>query len=78
MVPYGKPVIDRFGDGTLEGVSGFLFIMTSSITIHCDEVNNQVFIDIFSCKPFNPEASLKFLLSEFKTSDYRQSFITRG
>lgn len=78
MVPHGEPIVDRFGEDSLEGVSGILFIMTSSITIHCDEVKNRAFIDIFSCKEFDQNESLRLLLEEFKTKDFRQSVITRG
>jgi len=78
MVPYGEPIVKRFGEGSLEGVSGFLFIMTSSIIVHCDEVKNRVFIDIFSCKAFDYEKSLDFVLKAFKTKNYRQNAFTRG
>lgn len=78
MKPYGNPIIKRFGEDSLEGVSGFLFIMTSSITVHCDEVKNRAFIDIFSCKTINYDKALDFVTKEFKTNNYRQTTLTRG
>jgi S-adenosylmethionine/arginine decarboxylase-like enzyme len=78
MKPYGEPLVYRFGEDSLEGVSGFLFIMTSSITIHCDEVKNRAFIDIFSCKTIDYKKALSFITKEFKTTNYRQTTLTRG
>ncbi len=78
MKAHGEPIVDRFGDGLLEGVSGFQFIMTSSITIHCDEVGNRAFVDVFSCKAFNHETVVNFLTKEFKTVNFKQVVTTRG
>ncbi len=60
MVAYGKPLIKRFGEGSLEGISGFQFIETSSIVVHCDETENRVFIDCFSCKDFDCEKAREY------------------
>lgn len=60
MVPHGPTHIERFGIGELAGYSAMQFIETSSITVHCDEVCNRVFIDIFSCKDFNADKAKKF------------------
>ena len=66
MVPYGKPMLQRFGNGYLEGYSALQFIETSSITVHCDEVDGRAFVDIFSCKTFSVEAAKKFCQQYFK------------
>lgn len=60
MMPFGEPQVYRFAEGSLEGVSGIQFIMTSSILIHCDEIHNRAFIDVFSCAEFNEEEANKF------------------
>lgn len=65
MVPYGKPMLQRFGNGYLEGYSALQFIETSSITVHCDEVDSRAFVDIFSCKTFDSEAAKKFCQKHF-------------
>lgn len=54
MRAHGPLHLDRFGDGDLEGWSALQFIETSSITIHADEVNGRCFVDVFSCRPFDP------------------------
>lgn len=79
MVPYGEPIVDKFGEGSLEGISGVLFITTSSITIHCDDlIGNRCFIDVFSCKAFDHVKALSFVLKYFRTSNYKQCITTRG
>ncbi len=78
MKPFKRPFVYRFGNGALEGVSGMLFIETSSITIHCDEEENRVFVDIFSCKGFNYETALNFVRHAFLAKDYKQFILERG
>lgn len=31
------------------------FIETSTITVHADEVFGRCFVDVFSCRPFDPD-----------------------
>jgi len=76
MVPYGKPIVKRFGDGDLEGNTAMQFIQTSNITVHCDEIYNRVFIDIFSCKTFNAPRGRAFCKKFFqaKSMKYRNTY----
>lgn len=60
MKRFGEPMIQRFAEGPLEGYSAFQFIETSSVTMHFDEGKNRAFIDVFSCKFFEPETAEKF------------------
>lgn len=60
MVKHGPTLIERFAEGALEGYSAMQFIETSSITLHFDETENRAFIDIFSCKYFDPELARVF------------------
>jgi len=66
MVPFGKPIIKRFGKGNLRGYSLMQFIETSSLTIHLDEFGLRAFIDIFSCKIFDVNKAKNFSKSFFK------------
>ena len=66
MIPHGDPYVDRFGERDLEGVSGVQMIETSSITLHADEGENRVFVDIFSCKKFNYDDAKYYLINRFK------------
>lgn len=60
MTKYGPAMIQRFAEGELEGYSALQFIETSSITLHFDETKNRAFIDVFSCKFFEPSVAEKF------------------
>ena len=56
MRAHGPLRLERFGNGELEGWSAMQFIETSSITIHADEFSGRCFIDVFSCRRFDPRS----------------------
>lgn len=66
MIAHGPCYVERFGIGKLAGYSAMQFIETSSITVHCDEVGNRAFIDVFSCKDFDAEEAKKFAIKFFR------------
>jgi len=49
----------------LVGTSAIQFIKTSSIVIHTLDILKRAYINIFSCKPFDTEKTLKFSLTYF-------------
>jgi S-adenosylmethionine/arginine decarboxylase-like enzyme len=65
MRAHGGLMMDRFGDGGLEGWSALQFIETSSITMHADEVFGRLFVDIFSCRPFDPDLAAEVAVEHF-------------
>jgi S-adenosylmethionine decarboxylase len=65
MRAHGPLMIDRFGDDVLEGWSALQFIETSSITVHADEVFGRCFVDVFSCKPFDPDLAAALAVAHF-------------
>ncbi len=77
MVPFGEPIIKRFGEGSLEGYSMIQFIMTSSITVHLDEFGNRAFIDIFSCKRFDVKKAKNFCKNFFSAQKIRAKNLYR-
>ena len=58
-------MIERFGDDELEGWSALQFIETSSITLHADEVFGRCFVDVFSCRPFDPDVAAAIAVAYF-------------
>lgn len=52
-------------DPHLKGVSVFRFIETSNIVIHTLTIIRAVFLNIFSCKRFDPEDVRKFAAEFF-------------
>ena len=65
MVTHGPTLLERFGEGDLEGWSAIQFIETSSLTIHADEFGGRCYIDVFSCKPFDPEVAAEIAMQYF-------------
>jgi S-adenosylmethionine/arginine decarboxylase-like enzyme len=55
MVPYGKPQIIHFGTGNKAGYTLVQLIETSNIVAHFVEEYNDLYLDVFSCKEFNPD-----------------------
>ena len=55
MRAHGPVLLERFGDGELEGWSAMQFIETSSITVHADEFGGRCFVDVFSCRAFDAD-----------------------
>lgn len=64
MVRYGDPIVARFGEGHEEGISGVQLIQTSAITIHTNDAHRDLYLDVFSCKPFD-ELTARRVVEEF-------------
>ncbi len=65
MEAHGPLALERFGEGDLEGWSAIQLITTSSITIHADEISCRCFIDVFSCRRFDPEVAAAVAVRHF-------------
>lgn len=65
MKAHGPLLLERFGEGDLEGWSAVQFIETSTVTIHADEVATRCFIDIISCKAFDADVAAKLAEDAF-------------
>jgi S-adenosylmethionine/arginine decarboxylase-like enzyme len=65
MRAHGPLRLERFGDRELEGWSAMQFIETSSITIHADEVSGRCFVDVFSCRGFDPAIAAAIAVAHF-------------
>ena len=72
--PEGRPYIKRFmgGGGWETGYSFFQFLTTSSITGHCIEPENIVFLNIFSCGVFDER-----IISDFSKKFFRAKRIKK-
>ena len=62
MTPYVIPYEHEMQEES--GVSGFVMIAESHISIHTYPYKDYVFIDIFSCKEFDTEKALAYLKEE--------------
>ena len=60
------------------GVSGFVIIAESHISIHTFPRKNYINIDIFSCRPFDHERALEDVKDLFALTDVKTWLLDRG
>jgi len=78
MKMYGDPVIVNFGnDERVSGYSMTQLIETSLISAHFANQSNNVYLDIFSCKYYDPEIAATFAKDFFKGKDYNINVVFR-
>ena len=59
------------------GITGFVIIETSHISIHTFEENKFIALDIYSCKTFNHKKALKEISKEFQSQAIEHKIIKR-
>jgi S-adenosylmethionine/arginine decarboxylase-like enzyme len=77
MVAYGEPQIVRFGTGNKAGYTLVQLIETSNISAHFVEENNSMYLDVFSCKDFDPEVVKKTVNEYFGGSRMNSHVLLR-
>ena len=60
------------------GISGFVMIAESHISIHTFPEKDYVFMDVFSCKTFDAEKAARLLVKAFEAKKSTKKVITRG
>ena len=60
------------------GLSGFVVIAQSHISLHAWPEYGEVDIDICSCKEFSQEDAIAFAKQMFQTNDVEAHFVVRG
>ena len=78
MEKHGELVIDRFGEGKLLGISFCQFIKTSSIVGHLCDNTKDFYLDIFSCRRFNPADVVEVVCKHFGPTMVEQISLDRG
>lgn len=69
MKRFGECVVVNFGeDERVAGFSMTQLIETSLISAHFANASNTTYLDVFSCKPYDPAVVEKFALEFFKGS----------
>ena len=70
MRAYGEPQIVYFGqEKRVEGYSLVQLIETSSITGHFAFYSNAAYLDIFSCKLYDPDKAAEFCKNFFQAQE---------
>jgi S-adenosylmethionine/arginine decarboxylase-like enzyme len=59
------------------GISAFQMITTSHIAMHFDDEGNNGFMDIFSCKKFDPRIVLEMVKEHFQPGNMMIQFVYR-
>ena len=73
----GVPEEERQTLPHTKGTSAVCFILTSTIVIHTLDILGAVYVNIFSCKPFDPEVAAEFASEWFKAGSCKKTFIER-
>lgn len=60
------------------GISGFVLIAESHISIHTFPERSYINIDVFSCKPFNHTKVTKYIQDAFELEELKTNIIKRG
>lgn len=76
MRAYGEPILEHFAthDPDKAGYSLVQLIETSNITAHFVDKNGDAYVDIFSCKSFDPNVALA-VIDEFFQPEYRHEIM---
>lgn len=77
MVAYGEPQVVNFGSGNKAGYTLVQLIETSNICAHFVEENNTMYLDVFSCKTFDPQVVVETVIKYFKVTDYKAATLNR-
>ncbi len=79
MTRISPPYVLRYAGGEPEdwGISGFVFLAESHISVHTFVENSYVNIDIFSCKDFDTARAIEDLKVRFQLTRLRTCLVDR-
>ena len=78
MKPLGKPIVikvDNKEEG--RGITAVQVITTSTITFHADDDKMSVYLDVFSCAPYEPKVALDLFYSYFEPKHIAYKWLLR-
>src|SRR5687768_4733097 len=78
MRRYGDTQVVHFGDDPrVTGFSMTQLIETSLISTHFAEASCSIYLDVFSCAPYEPEEVARFAVDFFKAATYNINVVYR-
>jgi S-adenosylmethionine decarboxylase len=79
MVAYGDPIIAHFAthDPQKAGYSMMQLIETSNIAAHFVDRDNTMYLDVFSCKPYENQTVIDTVKEFFGATSVRVTYLTR-
>ena len=80
MTKIMPPYVFRYTGAVPEdwGISGFVLIAESHISVHTFPDKQYLSLDMFSCKPFDTEKALDTIRKYFKVQKYDLKILDRG
>lgn len=80
MTKIMPPYVFRYHSAKPEdwGLSGFVLIAESHISIHTFPERAYINIDVFSCKPFDADAAIAFMKEQFDLAYVSARVLERG
>lgn len=78
MRRYGETQVVFFGDEPrVQGFSMTQLIETSLISAHFADASRAIYLDVFSCAPYDSDETAKFAADYFKASRYQLNVVHR-
>lgn len=78
MRRYGETQVVRFGDDPrVTGFSMTQLIETSLISAHFADTSRAIYLDVFSCAPYDPKAVAEYAKEYFKAERYNLQSVER-
>ncbi len=81
MTKISEPLVHRYTEGRVPndwGISGFVLIAESHISVHTFPERGYLNVDIFSCKPFDADLAVEELRGRFGITEVRTQVLDRG
>ncbi len=73
----GVPIEERQTSPQTKGTSAVCFILTSTIVVHTLDILEAVYVNIFSCKGFDPAVAAEFTENWFQAGSCKSTFVPR-
>ena len=78
MNKIGFPHIIQFTEGDIRGISGFIFIIESHISIHTYSKKRFFSMDVYSCKKFDHKKVVNIIKKLYKIKEIEVNVIELG
>lgn len=78
MQKIGFPHLIRFTEGEIRGISGFIFIVESHISIHTYSDKGFISMDAYSCKHFDHRKVIQKIKRVYGIKEMEINLIERG
>lgn len=73
----GVPLKERQSSPHTKGTSAVQFILTSSIVVHALDLLQVVYVNVFSCMPFDKNVAEKLTKEWFRSKECKSHFLAR-